>query len=75
MTRRRAGPGFACGRAGQLWLPWLSQRLCGGGVGGRGGAGVGGGGWGREGPTHRKTRGKRVRLAALVWAVGWGQAG
>lgn len=40
--------------------------------------GVGGGGGlvvvdgAGEGPTHRKTRGKRVRLAALVWAVRWG---
>ena len=25
-----------------------------------------------EGPTHRKTRGKRVGPAAPVWAVGWG---
>lgn len=47
--------------------------MCGGWGGGSGGGGglvvVDGAG---EGPTHRKTRGKRVRLAALVWAVGWG---
>lgn len=64
MTRGRAGPGFAFRQSWITVAAWLSQRcVC--GVG-RGVEGAG------EGSTHRKIRGKRVRLAALVWAVGWG---
>ena len=59
VTRNRAGPGFAFRQSWTTVAAWLSQRCVGDGRG-------------RGGSDNRKTRGKRVRLSAPVWAVGWG---